>query len=121
VNIVGSIAVDLKADRRSRASSKGRVAAEHGDARAILGTAKRDHVLANMGGDKIAVVGATVGQNVLHKIVSELITSNCITSIKVQKTTAERTYCRSRACADDPDDLRRPSQGSDQGTRCHRS
>ena len=82
MNVVGSVAVDLEANRRSGAGSKGWVAAEHGNARAILRTAKRYHVLAHMGGDKLAVMGAAVGQNVLDKVVSELITGNCITSVK---------------------------------------
>jgi hypothetical protein len=62
---MSGVAVDLEADWWSRAGSKGWVAAQHGDARAILGTAKRDHMLANMGGDKLAVMGAAVGQDVL--------------------------------------------------------
>ena len=61
---------------RSRASSKSGVAAKHGNARAILGAAKGDHVLADVAADNLAVLSAAVGQNVLDKIVSELITGN---------------------------------------------
>jgi hypothetical protein len=63
---------------RSRAGSKSRVAAEHRDARSILGAAEGDHVLANMATDDVAMLRATIGQNVLDEIVSELVTSDCI-------------------------------------------
>ena len=65
---------------RSWAGSNSRVTAEHGDARAVLGAPKRDHVLANVAAHKLAVVCGAVGENVLDKVVAELVTSNCILS-----------------------------------------
>jgi hypothetical protein len=46
---------------RSGAGSKSRVAAEHGNARAILRAAERDHVLANVAANDLAVLSAAVG------------------------------------------------------------
>jgi hypothetical protein len=63
--------------RRSRTRSKSRVAAKHCNTRAVLGSAKRDHVLADMAADNLTVLGAAVGQDVLDEIVSELIAGNC--------------------------------------------
>jgi len=62
--------------RRSWACRKGRVAAEHGDARAVLGTTERDHVLTDVAANELAMLSTTVGQDILDKIVAELITSD---------------------------------------------
>jgi hypothetical protein len=61
---------------RSWTGSNSRVAAEHSDARAVLGTPKRDHVLANVAAHKLAMVCGAVGENVLDEVVAELVTSN---------------------------------------------
>jgi hypothetical protein len=65
------------ARRRSRAGSKSRVAAKHCNARAVLGSTKRNHVLADVAADNLTVLGTAVGQDVLDEIVSELVTGNC--------------------------------------------
>jgi hypothetical protein len=65
------------ARRRSRAGSKSRVTAKHCNARAVLGSTKRNHVLADVAADNLTVLGTAVGQDVLDEIVSELVTGNC--------------------------------------------
>jgi hypothetical protein len=65
------------ARRRSRAGSKSRVAAKHCNARAVLGSTKRNHVLADVAADNLTMLGTAVGQDVLDEIVSELVTGNC--------------------------------------------
>ena len=65
MEIVCAVAVDLQACRRSRACSEGRVTAEHCNTRAVLGTTKGNHMLAYMGGDKLAIMRAAAGQDVL--------------------------------------------------------
>lgn len=62
--------------RRSWARRKGRVAAEHGDTRAVLRTAERDHVLTDVAANELAMLGTTVRQDILDEIVAELITSD---------------------------------------------
>ena len=49
------------ASGRSRACGKSGIAAEHGNAGAILGAAKRDHVLANMAANEFPMLSAAVG------------------------------------------------------------
>jgi len=63
---------------RSGAGSKSGVAAEHRNARSILGTTEGDHVLADMVADDITVLGAAVGQDVLDEIVPELVTGDYV-------------------------------------------
>ena len=46
---------------RTRTSGEGRVGAEHGDTRAVLGTAERDHVLTDVAANELAMLGTTVG------------------------------------------------------------
>jgi hypothetical protein len=65
------------ARRRSRAGSKSRVTAKHCNARAVLGSTKRNHVLADVAADNLTVLGTAIGQDVLDEIVSELVTGNC--------------------------------------------
>jgi hypothetical protein len=62
---------------RSRPSSKSRVAAKHGNTRAVLGSAQRNHVLTDVTADNLAMLGAAVCQNVLDEVVSELVARNC--------------------------------------------
>lgn len=66
-----------KNSRRTRAGGHGRVAAQHGDTRAVLGSAEGHHVLADMRGDYLAMMAAAVGKDVLDQIIAKLITSNC--------------------------------------------
>lgn len=107
---------------RSRAGSKSRVAAEHRDARSILGAAKGDHVLANMVADDVAMLSAAVGQDVLDEIVPELVTGDYIWSARIEGVkSASGTYCQSTACVDDLGGLRRHAPNNDQGTRCRQS
>lgn len=49
------------------------IGAEHTNARAKLGAAEGDHVLANMGSNNLAVLGVGMGENVLDQIVTVLI------------------------------------------------
>ena len=61
----GVIARD-ETTRWAGASRKRGVAAEHGNTRTIFGAAEGNHVLANVRSDKLAVVGAAVGEDVLN-------------------------------------------------------
>ena len=63
-------------DGRTRASGRRMVRAEHADARAKLGAAKRDHVLANMRSHHLAVNLIGVRQNVLDEVVAVLVAGN---------------------------------------------
>jgi hypothetical protein len=74
VGVAAVIAADSR--WRTRTGGEGRVAAQHGDTRAILGAAKRDHVLANVTTNEFAMLCATVCQDILYEIVAELITSD---------------------------------------------
>lgn len=74
---VGVVARD-ETTRWTRASRYGRIAAEHGHARAILGAAKGNHVLADVGSNQFAVVRTAVGENVLDEVIAELVTSDCV-------------------------------------------
>jgi hypothetical protein len=76
LNIVSAVAVDLHAGRRAGTGSQGRVSAEHGNTRSVLGASERDHVLADVGCNELAVVAAAVGEDVLDEVVSELISSD---------------------------------------------
>lgn len=49
------------------------VGAKHADARAKLGSAKRDHVLADMGSDDFAVLGGGMSQDVLDEVIAILV------------------------------------------------
>jgi hypothetical protein len=60
----------------SRTSGESRVATKHRDTRSVLGAAERDHVLANVAAYNLAVLRATVRQDVLNKVVSELVAGN---------------------------------------------
>ena len=73
---VRRVAGKLHTRGRSGPSSQGRVAAEHGHAGAVLGAAEGDHVLADVRGYKISVMGAAIRQDVLDQVVAKLITSN---------------------------------------------
>lgn len=121
LSTVGAVAVDLHASGRAGTSSQGRVAAEHGDAGSVLGATKRHHVLANVGGDDLTVMGARVGEDVLDEVVAELVTSNYPTVSNVTCSAQRKSYCQSTACADAPDDPRRRAQDNGQGTRCRQS
>ena len=61
---------------RAWACSNSWIAAQHGNTRAILGTAERDHVLADVASDNLTVLHACIGQDVLDEVVSKLISSN---------------------------------------------
>ena len=52
------------------------VSAEHTDAGAELGSAERDHVLTDMGGNDLAMLGRGVRQNVLNEVVAVLVAGN---------------------------------------------
>lgn len=69
-------AVGAKASWRTGTSGKGRVGAEHGDTRAVLGATKGDHVLADVCSNELAALGIGIGEDVLYKVVAELVTSN---------------------------------------------
>jgi len=60
----------------ARASGDRVVGAEHTHTRTELGSAKRDHVLADMGSNDLAVLGSGVGQDVLDEVVAVLIAGN---------------------------------------------
>lgn len=70
------VAVELQASGWAGTSGRRGVATEHGDAGAVLGAAERDHVLADVRGDQLAMVAAAVGEDVLNEVVSELIASD---------------------------------------------
>ena len=61
---------------RAGARGHSRVAAQHGNTRAVLGTPKRHHVLADVAADDLTVVRIAVGEDVLDEVVSELVASN---------------------------------------------
>lgn len=60
----------------SRTRRDGRVAAEHGNARAVFGASKGDHVLAHLRSNNVLMLGTGVHEDPLHKIVAELVASN---------------------------------------------
>jgi hypothetical protein len=66
----------VDSSRRARTRGEGRVAAQHGNTRAILGATKGDHVLANVGSDNLATLHIGVRKDVLDEIVAELVASN---------------------------------------------
>lgn len=72
----GVVVTRNHASRWTWARSYGWVATQHSDARAVLGTAKRDHVLADVAAHNVAVLRAAVGQDVLDEVVSKLVPSN---------------------------------------------
>lgn len=65
----------------SRTSGESRVTTKHGDTRSVLGAAERDHVLANVAANDLAVLRATVRQDILNKVVSELVAGNWLESV----------------------------------------
>lgn len=62
--------------RWAGACGHSRVAAQHSNARAVLGTPERHHVLANVAADDLTVVRVAVGEDILDEVVSELVASN---------------------------------------------
>jgi hypothetical protein len=54
----------------------GRVSAEHANSRAELRSTKRNHVLANVASNKLAMLRVGMGKDVLNQVISILITSN---------------------------------------------
>lgn len=58
---------------RTRPGGDGVVGAEHADTGTKLGATERHHVLANMSGDNLAMLGVGVRQDVLDEIVTVLI------------------------------------------------
>ena len=52
------------------------VAAQHSNARAVLGTPKRHHVLADVAADDLTVVRVAIGEDVLDEVISELVASD---------------------------------------------
>lgn len=82
-------------NRRSRTCSESRVAAKHRDAGTILGASERDHMLPNVASNRLAVVSARTGQDVLDKIVAKLITRNCMHVRKYAYDLGiDHTHCR---------------------------
>lgn len=61
---------------RSGSSGAGRVGTKHSDSGTELGASQRDHVLSNMGSDHVAMLGGSVGQDVLDQVVAILVTGN---------------------------------------------
>lgn len=61
---------------RSRAGRNGWVGAKHTNTRPKLGSAERDHVLADVARDNLPVLGVGVSKNVLDEIVAVLVASN---------------------------------------------
>lgn len=61
---------------RTRACGVGWVAAQHSDTRPILGATKGDHVLTDVSSDDLTALRIGVGEDVLNKIVAELVTGN---------------------------------------------
>lgn len=76
VIIVVAVTVKLHASRRSRTSGRHWIVAKHSHARTILGATKRDHVLADMGGNGFAVLRIGVRQDPLDEIVAKLVARN---------------------------------------------
>jgi hypothetical protein len=72
----GVIVARNHAGRGARAGGECRVAAKHRDTRSVLGTTKRDHMLADVAADDLTMLSATVGQNILDEIISELVAGN---------------------------------------------
>lgn len=66
-----------EATRRARTRRKRWVAAEHCHTRSVFGTAERDHVLADVRSNYLAMVRAAVSEDVLDQVVAELITGDC--------------------------------------------
>lgn len=52
------------------------VGAQHAHTRAKLGSAERDHVLADVGSDNLTVLGGGVSQDVLDEVVAVLVAGN---------------------------------------------
>ena len=61
---------------RTRTSDRARIAAEHGNSRAKLGTTKGDHVLADVNGDLLTLMVMGVHQDPLDEVVAILIASD---------------------------------------------
>lgn len=74
VGIATVVAADTS--RRSRTCGESRVAAQHGDTRAVLGATKGYHVLANVSSNDLATLRISVGKDVLNEVVAELVASN---------------------------------------------
>ena len=72
-SIAAIVAVHWKASWWTWARGDSRVAAEHGNARSVLGATKRDHVLANVCGDDLTTLWIAMCEDVLNEIVTELI------------------------------------------------
>lgn len=62
-----------------RTSCHGRIAAQHGHARAIFRATQRYHVLADMSRDDLSTMSVCVSEDVLDKVVAKLIAGdyNC--------------------------------------------
>lgn len=65
-----------RANGGSGSSGAGWVGTKHADPRTELGASQRDHVLSNMGSDHVAMLGASVGQDVLDQVVAILVAGN---------------------------------------------
>lgn len=77
--------------RWARARGDSRVAAQHSDARAVLGAPERYHVLADVAANDLAVLCAAVRQDVLNEVVSKLVSSDCI-DVSTNKMNPELKY-----------------------------
>ena len=66
---------------RSRTSGESRVATKHRDTRSVLGAAERDHVLADVAANNLTVLCAAIRQDILDKVVTELVAGNWMESV----------------------------------------
>jgi len=69
-------AAHRRTDSGAGASRNSMVCAEHPDARTELGSAKRNHVLSDVSGDNLTVLGSCVGENILDEVVAVLVACN---------------------------------------------
>lgn len=92
--VVAIVAAHGDASRRTRTSGDGRVAAQHGNARAVLGAAKRDHVLADVSSDNLTTLRVGVGEDVLDQVVTKLVTSDWLLLVSIMMEKWISTYCR---------------------------
>jgi hypothetical protein len=65
-----------RADTRSWSGSNCWIGTEHADSGAKLGSAQRDHVLADVASDNLPMLRVGVSQNVLNEIVAILVAGN---------------------------------------------
>lgn len=74
--LVGEAIVATKGRGGARTSGESRVAAQHGNARAVLRATEGDHVLADVSSHDLPTLRVGVGEDVLNEVIAELISSN---------------------------------------------